>query len=123
MSFLDTSVGIGQVKISTAKEIPKRGYIEKSKKKWTFTAFGIKKNFLSLQLLDNKTNIRYTAAYIRLQQDMWMPTLDVSNNPGVLATLYNLGKNANNPNQNPKANPFGQYVEDNYDMLKQLLGL
>ena len=43
--------------------------------------------------------------------------------PGVLGTLDNLGQNAKRPNKTPKQNHFGEFVEENYEMLRELLGL
>ncbi len=50
--------------------------------------------------------------------------VDISNRPGITATLYNLGDpwtRARRSNGNPKVNYYGAFVEDHIDVLYDLL--
>ena len=92
LSFLDTSIGIGQVKVSTAIKLQKLGYIQR-KPKIRYISVGIPVySTISSELTDNNTNIRYVAAYLRAWQDVWRVKRDISKMPGILGTLYNLGE-------------------------------
>lgn len=123
LSFLDTSIGIGQIKVSTAIMLEDMGYIQREPKFWYLSSGVPVYHPLSHDLLDNRTNIRYVAAYLKAWQDVWSTKLDISDMPDILATLYNLGKNAKFPNTSPKPNAFGTFVKNSYQMLKELLGL
>lgn len=79
-----------------------------------------------------KANIRYVAAYLAYWQDRWSDTLDISNMPEILGTLYNLGDNANEPNTSPKSNGFGRqcyYIREwviggfNMKLIKRLVAI
>lgn len=104
-----TSIGICQVKVSTAK------------------------------LLENEEkNIIYVAAYLRYQSDIWKSDYpNIENDAAILGTLYNLGHEKRGsgilgyvfgigneprvPNKNPKANEFGNDVEKYMEQMKRLL--
>ncbi len=76
------------------------------------------------RLENNQTNIMYVAAYLRYWQDVSEDVYpQINNDPAILGTLYNLGVRANAPNKSPRSTPFGDYVEENYTYLGQLLGL
>ena len=122
--MIDTSVGISQVKMSTAKSVEDDGLIEKS----TQTVLhGVIVEKTEIQqryerLTDNKTNIRYAAAYLRQLTNEWQPSYKrISQSPSILGTLYNIG--VGTPHGNPKPNNFGRVVGKAYSKMKQLLGL
>ena len=72
--------------------------------------------------LNNPTwNVRYVAAYLKYWQDKWGATLDISGDPAILATLYNLGDRANAPNTTPQPNQFGEYAANQYNHVAMLL--
>jgi hypothetical protein len=121
--FLDTSVGIGQVKISTAKMLEDSGYIEKTSS-YIYSAMLIeisREEAIADKLLNPETNVRYVAAYLKYWQDRWSEAYsDIDNDIGVLTTLYNQGEK-NKPHSSPKPNLFGEYAERNYEHIKMIL--
>ncbi len=129
--LLDTSIGLGQVKVSTAKIVEDMGYIPKTSATeggWEFPVIGpvhgTETMAREMRLENNQMNIMYVAAYLRYWQDVWEDVYpQISNDPAILGTLYNLGVNAKAPNKSPQSTPFGDYVEENYAYLGQLLGL
>ncbi len=129
--LLDTSIGLGQVKVSTAKLVEDMGYIPKTSATeggWELPAIGLVHGSETMarekRLENNQTNIMYVAAYLRYWQDVWEDVYpQINNDPAILGTLYNLGVRANAPNKSPRSTPFGDYVEENYTYLGQLLGL
>lgn len=116
--FFDTSIGVGQVRVSTARFLEDQGYIETT----TSPHFLVSRDeLIASNLMDNTYNIRCVAAYCKYWQDTWSSTLDISNRPEILGTLFNLGVNANSPNKSPKANSFGEYVGKSYSHVKDML--
>ena len=106
---LDTSIGVGQVKVSTAR-----------------------------LLEDEEKNICYVAAYLRYQTDIWEKEYpEITEDVAVLGTLYNLGHEKRGegilgyifgfgnaprtPHSNPETNSFGNDVEAYYDLIGKLL--
>ena len=127
---LDCSLGVCQVKISTAKMLEDKGYIEKTnastKQTYLFTIPFVNKPIYSTdtisresnivdKLLDDKTNIRY-AAYLSMIQDMWKESYpNIAGRTAILATLYNIGEYGDHGiNSNPTSNPFGDFAKENY---------
>lgn len=129
--LLDTSIGLGQVKVSTAKLVEDKGHIPKASATeggWDLPVIGPVHGTETMarekRLENNQINIMYVAAYLRYWQDVWEDVYpQISNDPAILGTLYNLGVKANPPNENPQSNPFGDYVEENYIYIGRLLGL
>ena len=119
--FFDTSIGIGQVRISTAILLEDSGYIEESEPIHVGTIHFSREQLIQNKLDNPEWNIKYVAAYLRYWQDCWQTTLDISNKPEILATLYNLGENANAPNANPKPNDFGRHAQSVYHHIASLL--
>lgn len=77
-----------------------------------------------VNLTDNEMNIRYAAAYLAHFQDGWKEVYpNIDKDTAILATLYNLGKNANPPNSTPESIPFGNFAEKNYFHMRGLLCL
>ena len=140
--FIDTSIGIGQVKVSTAKLLEDKGYISKTYfvrfmcvvaaghfpkevKVWYAPGYGevigSRERAIAQRLTVNLQNIYYVAAYLSYMQDAWINTYDISNRPDILGTLFNLGERT--PNTSPKANDFGNEVEKQHAHMLELLGL
>ena len=103
----DTSVGFGQVLISTAQLVEDANYIEKSRSRWDRI----------WRLVDKKTNIRYVAAYLAYVRDIWvLQDPDFEKHPDIWWTIYNTGKIAAHPNPEPgilgaEANAYYSYYE------------
>ena len=89
---IDTSVGFGQVRISTAKLVEDANYIEASQNHWSRI----------VRLMDKRTNIRYVAAYLAYVRDIWiLQDPDFEKHPGIWWTIYNTGKTSAHPNPGP----------------------
>ena len=128
--MLSPSVGIAQVKVSTARFVEDMGLMPRIETNYTWWQYLIfweeasEGKTRARALLDPRTNIMYAAAYLRIHQDRWSPTYpNIVNNVGVLATLYNLGFNNTHPHSNPNVGDFGRYVLQFYWRMPPLLGL
>ena len=137
---MDCSVGISQVRISTAKKVEDAGYIEKTYQT-EMTAYLFTNPFTGNavystdvisresnvydKLINDNTNILYAAAYLALIQDKWKGVYpEIDGRTAVLATLYNIGENGTKgPNSNPGTNEFGKFAKKNYYKMQELLGL
>ena len=128
---VDTSIGIGQVRISTAKFVEENGYMPKViKEEWGWNiplvgfVNGTEQMAREKELENPSKNIRYAAAYLRYFQDLWEEEYpEIGSSVEILATLYNLGHEQTSPNSEPKANDFGNFAKDNYNYVMTLLGL
>ena len=76
--LLDTSIGLGQVKISTAKFIEDMGYIPKTSATeggWDLPimgpVYGTQTMAREMRLENNQVNTMYVAAYLKYFQDTW----------------------------------------------------
>ena len=142
--WLNTSIGIGQVKVSTAKLMENKGYIEKTKylgkrqnwhgnsyvmvDYWEVPGYGIvegsREKAISKRLTNEKECIEYVAAYLKYWQDEWKDVYpEIDGRSAILGTLFNLGENAKEPNPNPQPNDFGLLVKENYYFMQYLLDL
>ena len=113
--FMDTSVGIAQVKISTVCTLEENGYVEK-------VGHGFMKNWQVAYSLQNDSayNINCAAAYLSYLQMRWDGAYDVSTDPAIWGTLYNMGERT--PHSNPQSNWFGNKVNGYYWYMQLLLG-
>ena len=136
---LDTSIGVGQVKVSTARLLEDEGYVEKTTATWYEKLFGMDRNAkIAAELEDEEKNICYVAAYLRYQTDIWEKEYpEITEDVAVLGTLYNLGHEKRGegilgyifgfgnaprtPHSNPETNSFGNDVEAYYDLIGKLL--
>lgn len=121
---LNTSIGIGQVRIKTAEYL-ERHYpeLDPCQENSSFIDY----NTARVEWLkDPLTNIRYVAAKIYFSQKRWEEAgFDIKDRSEILGTLYNIEDVANpiNPHDNPEANEFGKGVKKNYKKIKKLLSL
>ena len=141
--FADTSIGIGQVKVSTAKMLEDNGYIDETKyagteRVWTGTwsyytdvwyapaygrVQGSRENAIAHRLTVESENINYVAAYLKYFQDRWKDVYPkIDGDTAVLATLYNQDE-TRPPHSKPEPRPFGIQAKKEYDDMRQLLGL
>ena len=126
---VDTSIGIGQVKVSTAKMLEDKGYVSKSKATdggWDIPLVGFVHGTRTMAIAKNlendKSNIIYVAAYLKYWVDDWKFIYPkIGKKPEILGTLYNLGDSAKGANPKPKPNEFGKYVKKNYKFVKKKL--
>ena len=141
--FIDTSIGIGQVKVSTAKMLEDRGYIApttlnksyaewhtnwySNKNIWYAPAYGniegSREKAIAYRLTVESENVNYVAAYLAYWQERWKNAYSqIDGKTDILATLFNQGER-NEPHSNPKANKFGKAAKKEYAHMQELLGL
>ena len=123
---LDVSLGVSQIRISTAVKIENAGYIEKTVYyEWhTNSAVENQRAGVVYKLQNDETNIRYATAYLSYIQDIWKESYpEIDGRTAILATLYNISEyGSHGVNSNPSSNEFGSFAKENYYMRK-LLGL
>lgn len=132
------------MKVSTARQMEDEGYIQKTtfsdaydewpgnnfvkREVWYAPAYGYvvgsRDTAIAYRLTVESENVNYVAAYLAYWQDRWREKYpEIDGRTDVLATLYNLGKNANPPNSNPQPIKFGIDAKKAYHYMRQLLGL
>lgn len=135
----DTSLGVSQIKLSTAKLMEDKGYIDIKDgdyEGFTDVNTGDNKRLIN-RLSDDEINIVYAAAYLRYMLDEWEPLAPQVSSPELLGSLYNLGhidqgdgplgyifgigNKPRLPHDNPKPNPFGNSVKEQYNRMGELL--
>lgn len=113
--ILDTSVGLAQIKLNTARDIIAQGYYKDASE-------DISDSELYDLLANDKTSTQFAAAVIRMHIDRWKPFIDLTDRPEILGTLYSLGKKKA-PHARPRSNPRGDKIKaDFYPMAKEILG-
>lgn len=116
----NTSIGIGQVKVSTAQKLENRWYITRITKKEIQEA-GSEQKARVARLVNNSWNINYVAAYLKNLQDIRKGKFpSINKRPDILATLYNIGKEE--AHSNPQPNDYGRAVQASYSHMKRLMG-
>lgn len=128
---VNTSVGVGQVKIKTAKMLEKKGYVKIKTKKKNHKKYiknvhivyaGKSYKDVYFRLLNDEVNIIYVTAYLKYLQDSWKKKYPkIKNDLAILGTLYNKGKGT--PKKNPKPNKFGKYVKKSEGIVSNYLGI
>ena len=120
--IIDMSVGVGQVRLSTAEFLEESGYVPKTTAEeagWNIPLIGFVHGTETMarekRLEDDEWNVRYVAAYIKSLEDLWSDEYpDIVNRPDILGSLYNLGHHKV-PHGNPEPNWFGDEVKNFYD--------
>lgn len=133
---VNTSIGVAQVRLLTAKFLEDKGYMPKITVQdggcggWNIPGIGFvngTENMTRAKALENLSiSIMYATAYLKYFQDTWGDTYsEISGNTAILATLFNIGHENTTPNSNPKANDFGKFAKDNnnYYYVKSLIGV
>ena len=120
-SGMGYSRGLGQIKPETAYAVEKMAAKIEGRTERT-------ENQIEEVLFDNENSIKYAAAIIRNAQDTYKEQgIDISKDPGLLASVYNLGKaqsraqKAKEEKKNPRYNYFGQFVAANTDAIDEVL--
>ena len=121
--LIDTSVGIAQVRMSTAESVENDGYMERTEMLYNWMGIIVTEHQIRCaKLSDNETNVRYAAAYLKQLTKAWEPSYkSIAKDPAILGTLYNIG--VGTPHKNPEPNDFGRFVRDHYDRMKKLLNV
>ena len=128
---INTSIGVAQVRVSTAKFLEDQGYMTKTKAEdggWNIPGIGFVNGTETMarskKLEEPAMCILYAAAYLKYFQDTWKSSYsEIDGRTAILATLYNLGHEKTKPNSNPQPNKFGNFAKESYSNMKNLLGL
>lgn len=120
---LNVSVGVGQVMLDTARDLVANGYYnpnpdDSNLRKETVRV--VSRAYLYPYVADNKHNVHFSAAHIRVLVDEWKSKAEIDISPEIIATLYSLRHIY--PHENPKSNIRGeQIVGEFYPLAKKLL--
>ena len=137
---LDTSIGIGQVKVSTVRLLEDTGYVEKTTSTWWEEKFFhiSRTDKIAANLENDEKNIRYVAAYLRFMMNRWeneYPDIDddiviqgtlynrghEKRGKGILRYIFGIGNEPLLPHANPGSDLFGEKVGEYYDLMGELL--
>ena len=126
--IIDMSVGLGQVRLSTAEFLEENGYVSETSAEeggWYIPLIGFVHGTETMarekRLEDDFLNIMYVAAYIKALEDLWSKEFpEIGTRPDILGSLYNLG-HEKTPHDAPQANWFGQQTAYFYDLMEETL--
>ena len=120
----DTSIGVAQVRVTTALMLENKGYIEKSPRVIINGQEMISRwEEIVTRLMDNQTNTKYAAACLKYYQDRWRKKFpEIHGRTAILATLFNQGEKKP-PHSNPSPNSIGNFAKNNHNHVRSLLGL
>ena len=121
MVGVNTSVGIAQIKIETARGLIKDGYYNPDPIQFPQQRIDqVSRQHLYGYLKEPKHNVFFAAARIRGFIDTWKKFVDLKKRPEIIATLYSLEKRK--PHRNPKPNERGLQISGEfYQLAKKLL--
>ncbi len=116
----DTSIGLAQIKIETAKSVIKKGLYTPEKGLDFESILGREK--LLFFLTDPTHSINFCAAIIRNIIDRWKYKFDLAERPDLVGTLYSLS-NPPAPHAHPRSNKRGIQIQTEfYPLVKEILG-
>lgn len=120
---INTSVGIAQIKIETARGLIKNGYYNPDLNDPKLSPDNIAKTsraYLYQYVKNPKHSIFFAAARMSTLADEWKKFVNLGEKPEIIATLYSLPHI--NPHQNPKPNDRGlQIAKEFYQLAKDWL--
>ena len=110
----DTSVGLAQIKMDTARDIIAKGY-------YKGVDPSIFDSDLYALLTNDKKSIHFAAACIKIHIDQWRSEIDLSDRPEILGTLYSWGYKT--PHGKPGPSDRGKQIKNKlYPFAKEILG-
>lgn len=124
---LNVSLGLGQMRISTARKVENNGYLPITHySEWHGNNSVENRDAgIAIKLLNAQENAKYVAGYLAYIIDLWEQEYPyISCDADVLATLYNIGEMGSNnggPHPNPGSNEFGRFASDHRQLLQCLL--
>lgn len=118
----DISVGLGQVKIETARGLIEKGYYNPNPDDENLNKPKIIKTprpYLYNYIVEPKHNIFFSAARIKYLIDRWKNQVGIDLSPDIIATLYSLDRE---PHSNPQPNERGlQIASEFYKLAQEIL--
>lgn len=111
----NTSAGIAQVKIETARGLIKHGYYTPDPAKFPpANIHTISRRKLYQEVKKSKHSIHFAAARMRESADRWKKFVDLSKRPEILASLYSMRKA---PHLHPEPNERGLQIANEFYRL------
>lgn len=121
----NTSAGIAQVAIDTAKDLIEREYYNPNPNDKKLLKENIRQTsraYVYAYVVQPKHNIRFAAARIRYLIDRWAPFVDISKRTEIIGTLYSLSDSKTPPHPHPKSNSRGlQIAQEFYPIARKIL--
>lgn len=118
----DTSVGVAQIKVSTARELIRKGFYNPDPEDTNLSRHNIDKlpkRYLYEYLSDPKHSIYFAGAKINQIIKNWSPYVNLRNKPEIIASLYSLPRK---PHPRPEANERGKQIANEfYKLAKRAL--
>ena len=117
---INTSAGIAQVKVETARELIQKRYYNPNPSDSKLSPKNIAKTsraHLYTYVERARHSIYFAAARIRQTIDHWAYMTDLSDRPEILGTLYSQG--LGNPKPNPRASDRGLQISQEFYLLAQ----
>lgn len=118
----DVSIGIGQVKLTVARDLTKKGYYNPNPSDDNLSKTGIVKISLAHlypYVIDPKHNVYFAAAHIRDLIDEWKRAVNVDLTPVIIATLYSF--KYKKPHLNPLPNARGEQIVNEFMPLTKAI--
>ena len=121
---INVSIGVGQIKVETARQIIKEGLYNPNPRDELLSASKIStassKHIASYVALP-RNNIFFAAAQVHHLTLLWQKKASIIIAPEIIATLYSIGDGI--PKLNPQPSPRGQQIIDEfYPLAKIWLG-
>ncbi len=121
----NTSAGIAQVAIDTAKDLIKRGYYNPNPSDRKLSKENIRETsraYVYAYVVQPEHSIRFAAARIRYLIDRWAPFVDISKKVEIIGTLYSLPDGKTSPHPHPVSNSRGlQISQEFYPIARTIL--
>ena len=114
----NTSAGVAQVKMETARGLIMAGYYNPDPKDNKLSPENIQKTsraYLYAYVQEPKHSISFAAARMRALTDEWKRFVDLRKRPEIIATLYHLGHK--NPRMHPEPNDRGLQITNEFSLL------
>ena len=121
---IDMSIGIGQVRVSTAERIENAGYMPQIILPYNIPVIGrfIERQVRISKLKNPATNIDYVAGLVKNIVNNWETDYpEIVESPDIVWTIYNTGNNFDTPHSNPKPGALADFALENYDLMGKLL--
>lgn len=113
---INTSAGIAQVKIETARDMIKKGYYNPDPSTFSNKSTDtISRQELYRYVRSPSHSIHFAAARIRALIDEWEPFIDLRKKSDIVATLYS--RSYKKPHGNPESNDRGRQISQEFYFL------
>lgn len=121
----NTSAGIAQVAIDTAKDLIERGYYNPNPRDKKLSKENIRRTsraYVYAYVVQPKHSIHFAAARIRYLIDRWAPFVDIGKRVEIIGTLYSLPDSKAPPHPHPVSNSRGlQISQEFYSIARTIL--